>query len=115
MLADTERNVGMAKGNQRRVSFTETMAARCERRTGIYVVNLLQGSVSTAIGIKPTASNLLASFIVEKSAYDAAFLSLAVIAVAACLVFWRWMPETGSSLGASKAPEAPPTKKTDDA
>jgi predicted MFS family arabinose efflux permease len=59
--------------------------------------NLTLGAVATAVGIGASLSNLLTGLIVQRAGYDAGFLSLAAIAVAALVVFWQFVPETNQS------------------
>jgi MFS family permease len=61
--------------------------------TGRY--NLAQGAVSAAWGLGAALSNSVAGFIVDVAGYDAAFLFLAVVALAAFMLFWIAVPETG--------------------
>jgi MFS family permease len=60
--------------------------------TGHY--NVSQGAVSTAQGIGASLSTSAAGLIVVAAGYDAAFLALAGIALAALLLFLVAMPET---------------------
>jgi MFS family permease len=59
--------------------------------------NLTLGAVATAIGIGASLSNLLTGLIVEQAGYNAGFLFLSAIAVAALVVFWQFVPETNQS------------------
>ena len=62
------------------------------RGTGRF--NFTQGAISTATGVSWSSSMLLAGFIVKYAGYQAAFLSLAVVAMVALVIFWTLMPET---------------------
>ena len=57
--------------------------------------NLTQGALATATGIGAGLSNLVAGYIVKLFGFDAGFLSLAAIAVAATVFLAMAMPETG--------------------
>ncbi len=59
--------------------------------------NLTLGAVATAVGIGASLSNLITGLIVQRAGYNAGFLTLAGIAVFACLIFWRFVPETNQS------------------
>ena len=63
------------------------------RGTGRY--NLAQGAASASWGLGAALSNSIAGFIVDKAGFSAAFLSLAGCALAALLLLWIAMPETG--------------------
>jgi len=63
------------------------------RGTGRY--NLAQGAASACWGLGAALSNSIAGFIVDKAGFSAAFLSLAGCALAALLLLWIAMPETG--------------------
>jgi len=56
--------------------------------------NLVQGAIATATGVGASLSLLLAGLIVDHAGYQAAFLSLAAVAIVALLIFWTLMPET---------------------
>lgn len=62
------------------------------RGTGRF--NITQGALGTAVGIGASLSNLLAGFVVKYSGYNAAFLTMALIAAAALVLFFLAMPET---------------------
>jgi MFS family permease len=64
------------------------------RGTGRY--NLAQGTASAAWGFGAALSNSVAGFIADKAGFDAPFLFLAAAAVAAFVLFWFAMPETGA-------------------
>jgi MFS family permease len=74
------------------------VVADLTRGTGRY--NLAQGASSACWGLGAALSNGVAGFIVDGFGYTAAFLFLAVCALAAFLLFWLGVPETGRS-GAS--------------
>jgi MFS family permease len=59
--------------------------------------NLTLGAVATAVGIGASLSNLFTGLIVQRAGYNAGFLTLAAIAVAALVVFWQFVPETNQS------------------
>jgi predicted MFS family arabinose efflux permease len=63
------------------------------RGTGRY--NLAQGVASACWGLGAALSNSVAGLIAGTAGYSAAFLFLALCAVAAFLVFWAAVPETG--------------------
>ncbi|WP_295521614.1 MFS transporter [uncultured Stenotrophomonas sp.] len=67
------------------------MVSDLSEGTGRFNVTL--GAVSTVFGVGGALSPALAGFIVQRAGYDAAFLTLAVIATAALLLAWR-VPET---------------------
>jgi MFS family permease len=69
------------------------VVADLTRGTGRY--NLAQGATSAAWGFGAALSNSVAGFIADKAGFDAAFLFLAAAAVAAFVLFWLAMPETG--------------------
>jgi Na+/melibiose symporter-like transporter len=68
------------------------VVADLTKGTGRY--NLVQGAASACWGLGAALSNSVAGFIVDRAGYDAAFLFLAVCALAAFLLFWIGMPET---------------------
>jgi len=68
------------------------VVADLTRGTGHF--NFTQGAIETATGVSWSLSMLLAGLIVEYEGYRAAFLSLAVVAAVALLIFWTLMPET---------------------
>jgi predicted MFS family arabinose efflux permease len=80
------------------------VVADLTKGTGRY--NLAQGAASAAWGFGAALSNSVAGFIVDKAGFDAAFLFLATAAVAAFLLFWLAMPETGAPAHAD-TPELP--------
>src|SRR4051794_34300428 len=61
--------------------------------TGRY--NLAQGAASACWGLGAALSNSVAGFIVDAAGYSAAFLFLGAAALAAFLLLWIAMPETG--------------------
>jgi predicted MFS family arabinose efflux permease len=70
------------------------------RGTGRY--NLAQGTASASWGLGAALSNSVAGVIVDKAGFSAAFVFLAGCALAAFLLLWIAMPETGEKA----APEA---------
>jgi hypothetical protein len=62
------------------------------RGTGRY--NVGQGLVGTVQGVFGSLSNVVAGMIIVKSGYDAAFLSLGVIALMPMLIGILALPET---------------------
>jgi len=56
--------------------------------------NVTQGAIGTAVGIGASLSNLVAGYVAKYAGYDAAFLSMAAIALSALVFFWFAMPET---------------------
>lgn len=78
------------------------------RGTGRY--NLAQGMTSAAWGFGAALSNTVAGFIVQAAGFDAAFLFLAGVAVAAFLLFLFAVPETRpeAEAGADATPAAQP-------
>jgi MFS family permease len=62
------------------------------RGTGRF--NVAQGAVLTAQGIGAALSTTLAGLVVVKGGYNAAFLTLALVAAVGLLVFWFAMPES---------------------
>jgi MFS family permease len=64
------------------------------RGTGRY--NLAQGAASASWGLGAALSNSIAGFIVDKAGFSAAFVFLAGCALAALLLLWIAMPETGA-------------------
>jgi MFS family permease len=69
------------------------VVADLTKGTGRY--NVAQGAAAAAWGLGAALSNSVAGFIVEMAGYNAAFLFLAAIAVAAFVLFWVAVPETG--------------------
>jgi MFS family permease len=69
------------------------VVADLARGTGHY--NLALGAMSACWGLGAALSNAVAGVIVERAGYNAAFLFLAACALAALLLFWLAMPETG--------------------
>jgi MFS family permease len=63
--------------------------------TGRY--NLAQGAASACWGLGAALSNSVAGFIVDVAGYSAAFLFLGLCGLAAFLLLWIAMPETGQS------------------
>lgn len=68
------------------------MVADLTQGTGRF--NITQGAIATALGIGASLNNLLAGYIVTMAGYDAAFLTLAGIAMLALAIFYFAMPET---------------------
>jgi MFS family permease len=62
------------------------------RGTGRF--NLMQGVLATATGIGASASELMTGVIVSRSGFNAAFVTLAVVAVLALALYGLAMPET---------------------
>jgi len=60
--------------------------------------NIVQGALTTLIGVGASLSNLIAGWIVELTSYSAGFLFLAGVAVVGALIFGLLMPETAPSL-----------------
>jgi MFS family permease len=61
--------------------------------------NLALGATSAAWGIGAAFSNSIAGFIVDWAGYSTAFLFLAGVALAALVLFWVAVPETGKRMG----------------
>lgn len=61
---------------------------------GSGLFNTTQGAIATATGLGASLSNAFAGGIVQRSGYNAAFLVLAGIAVAAVIVLGLFVPET---------------------
>lgn len=68
------------------------VAADLTRGTGRF--NVVQGIIATGLGIGSGLSNLLIGFIVKFAGYNAGFLTLAGISIAAMAFFLWFMPET---------------------
>ncbi len=83
-----------------------TIVADLTAGTGRF--NLAQGALATATGVGASLSNLMTGFLVSRAGYQAGFLVLAGIAVAALLVFALFMPETrpGSAPDRPRPPAA---------
>ena len=60
--------------------------------------NVVQGALTTLIGVGASLSNLIAGWIVQLAGYSAGFLFLAGVAVVGALIFGFLMPETAPSL-----------------
>jgi MFS family permease len=60
--------------------------------TGHY--NLTLGAAGAAWGVGAALSNAVAGFIVDKAGFNVAFIFLAGVGAAACLLFWLAVPET---------------------
>jgi MFS family permease len=70
------------------------VVADLTRGTGRF--NLMQGALGVAQGLGAAASTTFAGIVVHHYGYHAGFLSLAGIALAACVLLWLCMPETKS-------------------
>jgi MFS family permease len=68
------------------------VVADLTRGTGRF--NLTLGALGTAVGIGAALSNLVAGFVVKHAGYDAAFLAMGGISLAALAVFALCTPET---------------------
>ena len=66
--------------------------------TGRFNVSL--GALSTMWGVGAALSNVIAGWIVVAAGYDAAFVSLGVVAAAGLTLYWAAMPETGPNAAA---------------
>ena len=64
------------------------------RGTGRF--NITLGAISTAVGIGAALSQVIAGSIVHHFNFDAGFLFLATVALAAFIVLYFFMPETGN-------------------
>lgn len=73
------------------------VVADLTKGTGRY--NLALGATSAAWGIGAALSNSVAGFIVDWAGYSTAFLFLAGVALAAVVLFWVAVPETGKRSG----------------
>jgi MFS family permease len=69
------------------------VVADLTKGTGRY--NLAQGAAAAAWGLGAALSNWVAGVIVDIAGYNAAFLFLAAVALAAFILFWIAVPETG--------------------
>ena len=69
------------------------VVADLTKGTGRY--NLTHGAAAAAWGLGAALSNSVAGVIVDLAGYNAAFLFLAAVALAALLLFWIAVPETG--------------------
>lgn len=88
------------------------VVADLTRGTGRY--NLAQGAASACWGLGAALSNAVAGLIVDKASFSAAFLFLAGCAVAAFLLLWIAMPETGNRQtgnGREASPPEPPNRR----
>ncbi len=81
---------------------TLIMIADLMRGTGRF--NLAQGAIGTATGIGASLSVLVTGFIVTRAGYNAAFLTLAAVALVALAVFWFFVPETKDATEPDKSP-----------
>ncbi len=75
------------------------------RGTGRY--NLAQGAAAASWGLGAALSNSVAGYIVDLAGYSAAFLFLALCAVAAFVLFWAAVPETGRAELEAAGPVSP--------
>ena len=67
--------------------------------TGRFNVSL--GALSAMWGVGAALSNVIAGGIVVAAGYDAAFISLGVVAAAGLALYWSAMPETGPNAAAN--------------
>ena len=84
------------------VKWTVTENEETERRMVPFcfgVFNAAQGAVGTLQDIGGVASGALAGGIIVAAGYDAAFLTLAAIALAGSVLLWVAMPETQPGSG----------------
>ncbi len=86
------------------------MIADLMRGTGRF--NLAQGAIGTATGIGASLSVLISGFIVARAGYNAAFLTLAAVALVALGVFWFFVPETGEAKDEAVTADAAPQAAT---
>jgi MFS family permease len=71
---------------------TPLLLADVMRGTGRY--NLAQGAVATMQGVGASLSGLVAGLVVDRFGYNAAFVTLGIVALAALLLLSTSMPET---------------------
>ncbi|HXW30407.1 MAG TPA: MFS transporter [Xanthobacteraceae bacterium] len=69
------------------------VTADLTKGTGRY--NIVQGGASAAWGLGAALSNAVAGFTVDAVGYNTAFMFLATVALAAFMLFWVAVPETG--------------------
>ncbi len=81
------------------------VVADLTRGTGHFAA--AQGVVGTVHGIGGVISTAVAGQIVVSAGYDAAFLTLAAVAVVGAVLFWLLMPETRGTPALAEAPAAP--------
>ena len=81
------------------------VVADLTRGTGRY--NLAQGAASASWGLGAALSNTVAGYIVDLAGYSAAFLFLALCAVAAFVLLWAAVPETGRAEIEAAHPASP--------
>lgn len=62
------------------------------RGSGLF--NTTQGAIATAVGLGASLSNAFAGTLLQRTSYNVAFLTLAVLAVVALGVLWFFVPET---------------------
>ncbi|WP_034853742.1 MFS transporter [Inquilinus limosus] len=77
-------------------ALTPLVIADLMRGTGHY--NMAQGAVATMTGIGASLSGLVAGVVVDALGFDAAFLTLGLVAAVAAVVFAVAMPETRPDL-----------------
>jgi MFS family permease len=70
--------------------------------TGRFNVSL--GAATAAWGVGAALSNIIAGWIVVAAGYDAAFISLGVLAGAGLALYWAAMPETGPNAATPRLP-----------
>jgi MFS family permease len=70
--------------------------------TGRFNVSL--GAATAAWGVGAALSNIIAGWIVVAAGYDAAFISLGVLAGAGLALYWAGMPETGPNAATPRLP-----------
>ena len=70
--------------------------------TGRFNVSL--GAATAAWGVGAALSNIIAGWIVVAAGYDAAFISLGVLAGAGLVLYWAAMPETGPNAATPRLP-----------
>jgi MFS family permease len=69
------------------------VTADLTKGTGRY--NMVQGGASAVWGLGAALSNAVAGFMVDTAGYNFAFLFLTTVALAAFMLFWIAVPETG--------------------
>jgi MFS family permease len=73
-------------------AITPLVIADIMRGTGRF--NLAQGAVATMQGIGTSSSAVAAGLIVDRFGYNAGFLALGMVALAALFLLWTFLPET---------------------
>ncbi|MDO9712198.1 MFS transporter [Paracraurococcus lichenis] len=76
------------------------VVADLTRGTGHFNVSL--GAIATAQGVGASLSNAAAGWVTVQAGYDAAFLSLAGVAMLGALAFWLLMPETRAEVAGTE-------------